>query len=199
MDNGTLASVDKYFGSDAKFNELYPSQIQKLSRWHWTPLDIAKQAASFLAGPGEKVLDIGSGVGKFCLAGAHYNPTALFYGVEQRKYLIEYGERAQRLLGVRNANFTNANFTQLNLHEFDHFYFFNSFYENLDDAGRIDENIAYSEALYEYYVKYLYKGLEQMPIYTKVVTFHSFDHEIPRDYELIDSYSNGDLKFWMKL
>jgi len=32
-------------------------------------------------------LDIGSGVGKFCLAGAYYKPSASFFGVEQRKDL----------------------------------------------------------------------------------------------------------------
>ena len=188
----------KYLKSDTHFNELYPPEMQMLARRHWTPLHIAELATTFLASDGGRILDIGSGVGKYCLAAAYQAPDAHFFGIEQRKYLIGHALRAQKKLGVRNVSFINGNFTQLNLNEFDHFYFFNSFYENIDDLDRIDDSIAYSESLYEYYILYLYKGLEQMPRGTKIVTYHSFEEEIPPGYRLMDTMSDGDLKFWLK-
>ncbi len=68
-------SPANWFNSDMEFNTLYPPSIQLLSRNHWTPLSIAMKAACFLAGDGNvRILDIGSGVGKFCLAAAWHTP-----------------------------------------------------------------------------------------------------------------------------
>lgn len=125
-------------------------------------------------------------------------PMLNFFGIEQRAYLIQRALKAQKTLDLQNVSFIHGNFTQLNLKEFDHFYFFNAFYENIDDLDRIDEDIDYSESLYEYYVRYLHKGLQQMPEGTKLVTYHSFRREIPIGYEIVESHQNGDLIFWIK-
>jgi SAM-dependent methyltransferase len=194
-----VAPKDDFFRSDLNFNDLYPDSIQLLARRHWTPLHIARLVAGFLAGDGhEKILDIGSGAGKFCLAAAHYAPDSRFYGVEQRDYLIGHALAVQKALGVKNVSFLRGNFTQLDLSQFNHFYFYNSFYENLEDQDRIDELIPYSEAIYARYVRHLHAGLKQMPKGTKVVTYHSLNEEIPLGYELVETLENGDLNFWRK-
>ena len=198
MSSKTLTPAYKYLKSDNDFDELYPEHIQFVSQRHWTPINIAKLAIGFLSNKGAKILDIGSGVGKFCLTAGYYAPNVEIVGVEQRKYLINHAIRAQKELGLKNVSFINKNFTQINLHDYNHFYFFNSFFENIDGVDRIDETIDYSEALYEYYVRYLYKGLQEMPKGTKIATFHTLDDEIPRGYKLIERHSNGDLKFWKK-
>ena len=60
-------AAQNWFGSDAQFNKLYPSSIQMLAQRHWTPLVVARKAAGFLAAESNvSVLDIGSGVEKFC-------------------------------------------------------------------------------------------------------------------------------------
>lgn len=184
--------------SDEEFNALYPPIIRRLARQHWTPLHITKLVVDFLAGKDRKILDIGSGVGKFCLAGARFAPEAHFYGIEQRSYLIEHAKKAQKQLRIKNASFIHGNFTKLDLREFDHFYFFNSFYENLNDVGRIDDEIEYSESLFEYYANYLNSELLQMPKGTKIATYHSFHGEIPAGYEIVESHYLGDLNFWIK-
>src|SRR5436305_754412 len=71
------------FRNDKAFDQLYPEHIRKLSQLHWTPVDIASKAADFLAIPCARVLDIGSGVGKFCLAAGSFHPETLFFGIEQ--------------------------------------------------------------------------------------------------------------------
>jgi 2-polyprenyl-3-methyl-5-hydroxy-6-metoxy-1,4-benzoquinol methylase len=56
--------------SDESFNEIYPESIRKFCGRHWTPVAVAKMAAAYLADqPGARILDIGSGAGKFCMVG----------------------------------------------------------------------------------------------------------------------------------
>jgi SAM-dependent methyltransferase len=189
----------KYLRTDIAFDELYPNSIQAQSRQHWTPLPVARLAADFLSSNASaKILDIGSGAGKFCLAAGCYAPGHHFYGIEQRTYLLEQAEMAKEKIGVDNVSFMQGNFTQLDLRQFDHFYFFNSFYENLNDEGRIDDNIEYSEALYQYYVRYLHNGLRSMPKGTRIATYHSLYEEVPLCYDLVDTLEGGNLNFWIK-
>ena len=199
MNTGALIQTGNYFKNDADFNELYAFSIQLLSKRHWTPLHIARLATEFLVDKKNcKILDIGSGVGKFCLTGAHYAPDAHFFGIEQRENLIRHARNAQKILGIQNVSFIPGNFTELKFREFDHFYFYNSFYENLDDLDRIDKKIDYSEGLYEYYTRYLNNALKEMPKGTKIVTYHSFNTEIPAEYKLVEAFENNNLNFWIK-
>lgn len=199
MDTVELSDPLIYFRSDTKFNQLYPAPVRKQAKVHWTPLHIARLACEFLAEkPGAKVLDIGSGAGKFCLTAACYAPEVFFYGVEQRTALVRYAREAQLKLGVTNVRFIEDNFTRIDLTRYNHFYFYNSFYENLDDTNRIDEDIPYSAFTYQEYVRTLYLALKQMPKGTRIVTFHSMQEEIPREYHLADSLENGDLNFWVR-
>ena len=192
--------ADKWFNSDAQFHHLYPRSVQELASRHWTPLCVARKAAAFLAAEhGVRVLDIGSGSGKFCLAGAYYSPNAFYFGVEQRKQLVSDAETARKIIGFENVSFIHGNFTQLNIKHYDHFYLFNPFYENLVGTDKIDDSIAYSEELYYYYNRYLRKQLEQMPSGTKLATFHGMEDEIPASFQQVASEMTDHLKFWIKI
>jgi SAM-dependent methyltransferase len=187
------------FASDEEFNRLYPVAIQKLAQRHWTPLEVARKAANYLAANNKvRILDIGSGVGKFCLTAAHYKNKAFYYGVEQRKSLIEHAENARDSLQVSNVSFIHGNFTQLNFANFDHFYFYNAFYENLTYTDKIDDSIDYSGELYNYYNHYFYRQLEGKPPGTKLATYHSLEDEIPPGYYEVGSDFNNLLKYWIK-
>jgi len=191
---------EKWFSSDEQFDRLYPLPIQSLTSIHWTPLNIARKAAHYLAADyNARILDIGSGVGKFCLAAAYYKPNAFYYGVEQRKSLVSYAEVANDVLLFQNVSFFHANFTMLDFRNYDHFYLYNSFYENLIGADRIDNSILYTAELYNYYNRYLYKQLERKPIGTKIATFHSLEDEIPPCYRSEASEFDNLLKFWIKV
>lgn len=192
--------TEKCFTSDDQFNQLYPLSVQALARRHWTPLEVARKAANFLAAENNvTILDIGSGVGKFCLAAAYYKPNAFYYGVEQRKNLIVHAENARDILQVDNVSFVHGNFTQLGLKNFDHFYFYNSFYENLTGTNKIDDSIAYSGELYNYYNRYLYRQLADKPDGTRIATFHSLEDEMPKSYHEVGSEMDNLLKFWVKI
>ncbi|MDB5091707.1 MAG: Methyltransferase protein [Mucilaginibacter sp.] len=187
------------FVNDAAFDWMYPEHFQLLSLKHWTPLTIARKAAEFLMEPGARVLDIGSGIGKFCLTGAYYFPETYFYGVEQRLDLIHLAQDAKEYTQLTNANFIHANVTQVNFKEFDHFYFYNSFYENIDGINQIDDTIELSANLYTYYTQYLFTALNEKPPGTRLVTYHSLEQEIPPDYRLADASHNTLLKMWIKV
>ncbi len=195
-----IIPAKKWFNSDEQFNQLYPHSIQGLARRHWTPLRVARKAAIYLAAENNvRILDIGSGVGKFCLGASYYKSKAFYYGVEQRSSLISYAETAKEILHAENVSFIHGNFTQLDFKNYDHFYFYNAFYENLAGTDKIDDSIAYSGELYNYYNRYLYKQLEQMESGTRLATFHSLEDEVPRGYQLVGAEFDNLLKYWIKV
>jgi hypothetical protein len=194
-----LSSAKLSSPDDLDISPLYPASIQELDKLHWSPLSAIRQVTDFLAGNcGDKVLDIGSGAGKFCLTAAYLKPATIFYGVEQRENLVGQANIIRDLLDIQNVEFIHKNFTQLDLRKFNGFYFYNSFFENLPNVGKIDDSIDYSTELYRYYSLYLQKQLDGMPFGTKVASYCSWDDEIPPGYLLADSRMEGLLKFWVK-
>jgi SAM-dependent methyltransferase len=192
--------MKNWFDSDKIFNSLYPKPIQEVAEKHWTQLEVARKSAAFLAiSPDVKVLDIGSGSGKFCLTAAHYHPQTFFYGIEQRANLVELSTELAQKLQLANVSFICDNVTNLDLENFDHFYFYNSFYENVAGTQKIDSSIKYSDELYNYYNRYLYKQLNKKSPGTRLVTYHSFGIETPPNYEIVHTDYNEFLKFWIKI
>lgn len=195
----TIPDATRSLGEDCDLSSLYPIAIQKLDSLHWSPLPVILKATLFLAGrTGTEILDIGSGSGKFCLIGSYLKPDATFYGVEQRKYLVDEASRVGDLLDRQNVQFIHKDFTQLDLRKFDSFYFYNSFFENLPESEKIDDSIDYSTELYLYYTRYLHKQLAGLTSGTRIATYCSWDDEIPPGYSLLDTHMDGLLKFWIK-
>lgn len=192
--------IHQWFRSDTALHQLYPQFIQDLAPKHWTPISITRKVVDFLVPKeGVNVLDIGSGAGKFCLAAAYLRPQAFFYGVEQRKHLVNYAEKARQTLNLQNAFFLHLNLTQLNFSLFDHFYFYNSFYENLLDTGKIDDTVRCSPTLYDIYYRSMFKKLSERPAGTRVVTYHCLIGKMPHTYKLVDEEEGSLLKFWEKI
>lgn len=185
-------------------DELYDSQlsprIKKLSPIHWSPLEVIKSAAAFLSDkPGSKIIDIGSGIGKFCIAAAQQYPDCDFYGIEQRRDLHEIALLSRKNSPCElNIHFMHGNFTELDFRGYDGLYFFNSFAENLYRFGRIDNSIQYSAGLYNYYTNYFYKILDNKTSGTRLVTYHGSDSELPKSYQLIQASFNNHLKMYIK-
>jgi SAM-dependent methyltransferase len=193
-------AMKNWFASDRVFNSLYPKPIQEVAEKHWTPLAVAEKAAAFLAAsPDAKVLDIGSGSGKFCLTAAHNHPLSLFYGIEQRHNLVALSTDLAEKLKLENVFFICDNITNIDFSAYDSFYFYNSFYENITGTQKIDFSVKYSEELYNYYNRYLYKQLAKKAAGTRLVTYHSFGSEIPSGFEVVHTDYNEFLKFWIKV
>jgi SAM-dependent methyltransferase len=191
--------IQKWFASDSDFNRLFPSSMQILAIKHWTPIVVARKAAGFLTNNKPvRILDIGSGIGKFCLTAAYYYPNAQFIGVEQRADLVAYAEGAKEVLQLENASFIHGNFTDLDFREYDHFYFYNSFYENLLGKDKIDDRLSFSSELYNQYSRGLKSQLEEMPMGTRVAAFHSLEYEAPKGYRIVNSEFEDRLLYFIK-
>ena len=186
------------FRRDNAFDDLYPQHIQDMSQLHWTPVDIAKKAANFLAIPNARVLDIGSGVGKFCITAGFFHPETTFYGIEQRSELFAFAEMAKEEIELPNVNFIHGNLTELDFRDYDHFYFYNAFYENIEPDRRIDYAVKTSFELYYLYSRFVYQMLDEKPAETRLVTFHCPDMQIPPGYRVVNNFYSKALKMWIK-
>jgi hypothetical protein len=182
--------------SDYRFDRFFPERIRNLSARHWTPHLIAKEAAGFLADkPGTRILDIGSGIGKFCLVGAHHFPGNIFYGVEQRAELINLSNEAKLFFKLDNVHFIHKSFTELDLDQYDSFYFYNSFLENIDNTDVIDDYHP-SFKKYCYYHNTLFNQLKKRRIGTRLVTLDTNVDQVPAEFQLVKRSAN--LKMWLK-
>lgn len=191
------SAVD-WLAGDKQFDKLYPPHIASLSRPHWTPMAVAKTASHFLAEPGKKILDIGSGVGKFCLIGAALHKDTIFYGIEQRVNLVHFAKEAQNKLQLHNVHFIHGNITETDFGSFDHFYFYNSFYENLSHVDKIDNDINFSQEQFDYYTTHLFNKLAALAEGTKLVTYHAHREQIPNTYHLLRQEVDNRLEYWVK-
>ncbi len=188
------------FSSDETFNALYPDAIRAVANRHWTPVEIAIKAAAFLnTHIGARILDIGSGAGKFCLVAAKHFPYLSFTGIEQRKNLVDLSDSLKKKAGIGNAEFIHGNIESFDISRFDHFYFYNSFYENLPGTQKIDLEVPYSNKLYDFYNIVLYRKLDKMPPGTRLVTYHSLGNEVPPGFEVVNADFAEYLKFWIKI
>ncbi|WP_143307193.1 class I SAM-dependent methyltransferase [Chitinophaga vietnamensis] len=194
-----IRSIPAWYANDASFDWLYAEHLQRLSKQHWTPMEIARKSAHFLAGgQGKRILDIGSGIGKFCLIGAYYHPEAQFFGVEQRPDLHQAAISAKSATGVSNAYFKQGDFAHLHFPDYDHFYFYNAFFEHIATEGHIDQQPTFSATLYHHYSRRLFQALDSKPGGTRLVTFHSLEDEVPPSYQLVDASVDFLLKMWIK-
>lgn len=197
-----------WFLSDHQFHQLFAEKFHAQASMHWTPLRIVQKAAEFLAATSQaKILDIGSGAGKFCLAAAFYQPQCFYTGVEQRSELVTAANSAANQLNLSKVNFIHCNILEIDFSNYDHFYFFNPFHENIDPSYAIDEHTVANPDLsdsagvsrYHQYHRYVYKQLNKKPAGTRLVTFHSAENEVPDAFQVVWASEDDTLKFWEKL
>jgi hypothetical protein len=116
--------------SDARFDRVFAEGLRPLARLHFTPVEVAVRAATWLAGGGATaVADLGSGPGKFCLVGAAVVAGVTFTGVEQRVGLVQEARSLARRLGLDRARFVQGDVLEVPLDRYQAFYVCNPFAE----------------------------------------------------------------------
>jgi len=186
---------------DENFNYSYPEYINDLSKTHWTPIDIAKIAIDWLVSNSEsgvKVLDIGAGVGKFCLTGGLVSK-ALFTGVEKRKNLFNEANIILDKLSIDNVEFIHANITEIDFKNYNAFYYYNPFGEQIAVSDWIDKEVPFSEDKLNYYEEFVFNQLDEMPENTRVVTYYSEKFHLPKSYKIKNMMFDGELVLWEKI
>jgi len=184
--------------SDNEFDLVYSKLIREASAFHFTPIAVIKLVLQYLKENNiKKVLDIGSGAGKFCLIGAALSDIE-FTGVEHRKSFFDAAQRLKEDSNLSNANFIFADICDVSFDDYDAFYFFNSFQENLYIAERINDEISLNSHLYATYSNYVKMQLDLKPTGTILITYFSFGKEIPESYVLVKAIMSDKIKFWKK-
>lgn len=166
--------------SDQKFNkflENYPSKRgvgfhAQIAHYCWTNAKYIKVAANFLASvPNANILDIGSGVGKFCIIGNSYYPHAKFTGIEKDeesyKISIDINNKVSS-----NANFIHGDFVDTDISLYTGLYLFNPF---------IMGNSYGDSSIYD---KEFFRKASMMSSGTRLVTFAYGINKVPNDYIL---------------
>ncbi|PIR15353.1 MAG: SAM-dependent methyltransferase [Elusimicrobia bacterium CG11_big_fil_rev_8_21_14_0_20_64_6] len=186
--------------SDLQFDQVYPPEIRRLSPTHWTPVEVAVRAGALLA-PDEsaRVLDVGSGCGKFCSVAA-LSGLGRFIGVEQRPHLLAAAEMSAEELGADRASFVPGNMADLDWSSFDAFYLFNPFFENSSKSIRIDETVSFGGGKFARYVEVVRAKLDNAKAGTKVATYHGFGGEMPAGYRRVkkEPMRSDFLELWVK-
>jgi hypothetical protein len=172
-----------------------------VSRLFWTPAPVVLRAASLLARVGtERVLDVGSGVGKFCTVGA-LSTGATFVGIERRHALVREAKMMAWLLGAVSARFVHGTLDDVDIHDFDGVYFFNPFEENLwKPKSRLDEAVPMSERRFYEDVFQAEAMLDRARPGTRLVTYHGFGGKVPPSYRLVlrEPCHSDFLEFWVR-
>lgn len=186
--------------TDRQFDALYPLAVRDQSSSYWTPVRIARRAAQHLVTrPGVRVLDVGSGAGKFCCVAAA-STLGVFQGVEQRAELVQYAREVAGLLDSGLASFTHAAFDALSPRDYDGFYLFNPFEENTDRSLAAADRVASpGDDWFHDDVERARAFLARARTGARVVTYNGIGGALPDGYELAYREKLGCvLEVWVK-
>ncbi|MDZ4683027.1 MAG: methyltransferase domain-containing protein [Saprospiraceae bacterium] len=184
---------------DETFDVIYPLRYRKISKIHFTPIKVAQVAARYLVEkPGTRVLDVGSGAGKFCMVGAACTE-GYFVGVEQRKHLHSLANKLSKRYNLEHIDFIASNVVEIDFEDYDAIYYFNAFYENIFHNGAIDSSVTLDKTLYSIYTQYMREQLNKMPLGTRLATYFSFMDEVPNSYKIKSADFDLKLKLWEKV
>ncbi len=184
---------------DEQFDSIYPEAIQQLAEDHFTPIEVIRIASQFLVQrAGTRVLDIGSGAGKFCLVGATCTK-GHFTGVELRENLHSAANQVVQVQQLDNVAFIHSNITEIDFKAYNAFYFYNTFFENIMSLDRIDTSIELNKSLYKAYSNCVKEKLDDMPIGTRLVTYYSAYDEVPESYRIVEKMDTKKITMWEKI
>lgn len=189
--------------SDDAFDALLPADLRRASGRFWTPLSVAVRAAQWFGELGvRRVVDIGAGPGKFCVAAALACPCA-FTGIEQRPRLVEAARALARTFGVEGrVRFVEGSFGQVATPPADAYYLFNPFGENvLDEEQQLDHDVELGDGRYLRDILAMERLLDAAPRGTCLVTYNGFGGEVPAGYEAVRVFLGlpTELRAWRKV
>jgi hypothetical protein len=189
--------------ADRVFDRFLPGQLRVVSGQHWTPLMVAMRAAEWLDEVGvESVVDVGSGVGKFCVVAA-LSGRARFTGVEQRGRLVAAGRNLASLFGVQDrVSFVHGTFGKDPVPEAQAYYLFNPFGENLLGlSGHLDDEVELSGVRYVRDITAIEQLLRDAPLGTYLLTYNGFGGKVPAGYQTlrVDRELPNVLRMWRKM
>lgn len=184
---------------DREFDDLFPLAVRRVSRVHWTPVEVAMRAARLLGNrAGANILDVGAGAGKFCIVAAA-TVGARVRGVEHRRHLVDIARTAASKVGV-DVDFVHGTLEDEDASEVDGVYLFNPFAENISSPrDRLDKTVELSLDRFWRDVATTERFLRAARPGTRVVTYCGFGGSMPEDYVLAHREQHSStLELWIK-
>lgn len=187
--------------TDISFDRIYPEQIRKVSSLYWTPVAVARRAARlFFTHGARRVLDIGAGVGKFCIVSALTADLELT-GVEHREGLVAVTQEILGACGVPRVTMKHGTLADMDLDAFDGFYLYNPFDEACFEPSHwLDRSLPLSAAEANRDIERVEAHLARARRGTCLVTFHGFGGAIPEGWIHLAEETRGAafLRLWVK-
>lgn len=188
--------------SDLEFDRIFPAWARRLSERHWTPVDVARRAAYLLCPDrNARILDVGAGVGKFCILGSLVT-RATFLGVEQRTTFVQTACEVANQVGATQAQFLHGNACDVDWRPFDGIYLFNPFYEHISTmAGDLDiDPILRSPDSFYGYIAMTLDKLAETADGTRVALYHGFGGVLPDSFHLVhcERIGTSNLELYIK-
>jgi hypothetical protein len=187
--------------TDVAFDRIYPERIRKLSDRFWTPVDVARLAARLFASHGaRRVLDVGAGVGKFCVIAALTTDLELM-GLEQREGLVGVANDILRAFDVPRVTMMAGSIDAVDLESYDGLYLFNPFEEGgFEPSEWIDKSVTLSFERAQRDVGVIEAHLARARRGTCVVTFHGFGGAMPEGWIHLaaETREKAFLRLWVK-
>jgi hypothetical protein len=188
--------------ADVDFDSVLPEPMRRVSSSFWTGVGVAMRITRWLEMRGvPTVLDVGSGVGKFCVVGALCSPLR-FTGVEQRPHLVDAAEAlAQRFSVNHRVSFVRGDLDTVDVRQFDALYFYNPFEEYVFPArDRLDDTVEGGKDRFGRDVAKAETLLDGAAVGTHLVTYNGFGGRVPDSYQLITAKPAGInvLRLWRK-
>ncbi len=181
------------------FNELIRKELRFFTNIHWSEIPTIQLTTDFFKkNDAKNVLDIGSGIGKFCIISA-LNSNIHFTGIEIREVLHNEALRISKIYNLKNITFIQADVKEIDFSPFDAFYYYNPFCEHIAVENWIEKNDFLAEEKYYEYEEIVLNKLEKMKEGTLVVLHYAKTFFLSENFQLIDIKQNGELTFWKKI
>jgi SAM-dependent methyltransferase len=187
---------------DSAFDRFLRDDLREASFRHWTPMVVALKVAAWLDEAGvTTVVDIGSGVGKFCIVAAMASRCS-FTGIEHRPRFVEAADALAHLFGVEHrVQFTVGAIEPATIPSAEAYYLYNPFGENLfDQEERLGDEVELGLLRYENDVSVMESFFDRAPAGTLVVKYNGFGGQMPPSYDRVhvDPTLPSLLRMWRK-
>jgi SAM-dependent methyltransferase len=153
---------------DRAIDALYPAAIRDAGEQLWTKVAVARRVAEqFVEHRAFRVLDVGAGCGKFCIAAAAAHPELQIVGCERDPRLVELAAQCATGMAVSNVRFVTGDATRMPWTDFDGIYMFRPFDDDVEAIHRIE------------------RLLDDARLGMVVVTYNRFGGRVPAGWELV--------------
>ncbi|TGL37239.1 methyltransferase [Leptospira perdikensis] len=186
--------------TDVVWDSYLPKNFQTLSPFQWTPVSVIERTWAYLqVDQAKSIVDLGSGVGKFCIyLSLLSKDTIRIIGLEDREDLVSVSE-SQKILWDRNqVEFQRFDFLKNFPSGHSHYYCFNPLYETMKGKHSIDQQKEKSASRFLKDLQILKQNLLLLKPKSKLITFHGFGGNYLPGFKTVlkEEISGGEYMVW---